>query len=131
MNFLDRIAGEWRERATQLAEWTMSHLVNRTDVWGRYLAENQRKPKADGSRNNAIVGLLAAGEGWHNNHHADPGSARHGHKWWEFDLTWQVIRLLAQLGLATKVVLPAPGLAGRGLVKPVVDVPAAIPVDQR
>jgi hypothetical protein len=55
VNFYDRIAGEWRERATQLAEWTMSHLVNRTDVWGRYLSESQRKPKSDGSRNNAIT----------------------------------------------------------------------------
>jgi integrase len=36
MNHLDQIAGEWRERAAQLAKWTMSHLVNRTDVWGRY-----------------------------------------------------------------------------------------------
>jgi stearoyl-CoA desaturase (delta-9 desaturase) len=75
-------------------------------LWGyRNYATN------DDSRNNAIVGIFAAGEGWHNNHHADPGSARHGHKWWEFDFTWQVIRLLALLGLATKVVLPAPGRA--------------------
>jgi hypothetical protein len=55
MNFLDRIAGEWRERAAQLAAWTMSHLVNRTDVWGRYLAESQRKKSTDGSPNNAIT----------------------------------------------------------------------------
>ena len=64
----------------------------------------------DDSRNNHWIGLLAAGEGWHNNHHADPGSARHGHKPWEFDLTWQIIRLLMRLGLATNVALPSPGL---------------------
>jgi fatty-acid desaturase len=107
--------------------WHSTWSVNSvTHIWGyRNYATN------DDSRNNAIVGLLAAGEGWHNNHHADPGSARHGHKWWEFDLTWQVIKLLAQLGLATKVVLPAPGIAGRGPVKSVVGASATISVDQR
>ena len=77
-----------------------------THVWGyRNSATN------DDSRNNPLIGLLSAGEGWHNNHHADPTSARHGHKWWEFDLTWEIIRLLMRLGLATKVALPSPGLA--------------------
>jgi hypothetical protein len=37
MEFLQRIAGEWAERASELADWTMKHLVNRTDVWGRYV----------------------------------------------------------------------------------------------
>lgn len=37
MDYLQRIADEWQERATELAEWTMLHLVNRTDVWGRYI----------------------------------------------------------------------------------------------
>ncbi len=55
MNFFDRIAGEWREQAAPLAGWTMSHMVNRTDVWGRYLAESQRKENKDGSRNTAIT----------------------------------------------------------------------------
>jgi sn-1 stearoyl-lipid 9-desaturase len=65
----------------------------------------------DDSRNNPIIGLLAGGGGWHNNHHADPTSARHGHKWWEFDLSWQTIRVLMLLGLATEVALPSPNLA--------------------
>jgi stearoyl-CoA desaturase (delta-9 desaturase) len=87
--------------------WHSTWSVNSvTHLWGyRNYATN------DDSRNNAIVGLLAAGEGWHNNHHADPASARHGHKWWEFDLTWQVIRLLMFLGLATQVTLPSPRLS--------------------
>jgi stearoyl-CoA desaturase (delta-9 desaturase) len=46
---------------------------------------------SDGSRNNLLIGFLAAGEGWHNNHHADPTSARHGHQWWEFDLNHQAV----------------------------------------
>ncbi len=49
-----RIAGEWRERAGELAAWTMARLVNRTDVWGRYLPEKHRE-STDGSRNNAIT----------------------------------------------------------------------------
>ena len=53
-DYFDRIADEWRERADELAPWAMSHMVNRTDVWGRYLAKRQRKGEF-GSRNNAIT----------------------------------------------------------------------------
>jgi stearoyl-CoA desaturase (delta-9 desaturase) len=49
------------------------------------------------------VGLLALGEGWHNNHHTDPGSARSGVHFWEFDLSWHVLRLLRAVGLVTRV----------------------------
>lgn len=62
---------------------------------------------ADNSRNNVWIVILSSGEGWHNNHHADPRSAKHGHKWWEFDLTWLLIRLLMMLGLARNVALPS------------------------
>lgn len=61
----------------------------------------------DNSRNNVICGLLALGEGWHNNHHAFPTSARHGLLWWQFDFSWLVIRLMERLGLAWDVVLPS------------------------
>lgn len=60
----------------------------------------------DHSRNNAIVGILAMGEGWHNNHHAFPASARHGLKWWQFDLSYLVIRSLGLVGLARKIRTP-------------------------
>ncbi|HEU4664379.1 MAG TPA: fatty acid desaturase [Dokdonella sp.] len=53
----------------------------------------------DDSRNNAWLALLTFGEGWHNNHHFFPGSARQGFRWWEVDLTWYGLRLLAALGL--------------------------------
>ena len=59
----------------------------------------------DLSRNCWWVALLALGEGWHNNHHAFPSSARHGLRWFEFDITWQHIRLLRTLGLARRVKL--------------------------
>jgi stearoyl-CoA desaturase (delta-9 desaturase) len=65
----------------------------------------------DNSRNNMFIGITASGEGWHNNHHADPRSARHGHEWWELDLPWFTICMLERLGLAWNVALPSPHLA--------------------
>jgi stearoyl-CoA desaturase (delta-9 desaturase) len=62
----------------------------------------------DESRNNAIVGVLALGEGWHNNHHAFPTSARHGLRWWQFDVSYLVIWCLARLRLAWNVRVPTP-----------------------
>ena len=60
----------------------------------------------DHSRNNPVMGILSFGEGWHNNHHAFPTSARHGLKWWQLDISWLVIRSLQAVGLATQVRLP-------------------------
>jgi stearoyl-CoA desaturase (delta-9 desaturase) len=45
----------------------------------------------DQSRKTALLGLLAFGEGWHNNHHGFPYSARQGFHWWQVDLAWYVI----------------------------------------
>jgi fatty-acid desaturase len=89
--------------------WHTTWSVNSvTHVWGY---RNYTTP--DASRNNALVALLTFGEGWHNNHHADSRSARHGHKWWEFDMTWLAIRLLTLLGLTKNVALPSPSLAAK------------------
>lgn len=68
-------------------------------IWGYKNYETR-----DDSRNLWWVAVLAYGEGWHNNHHALPRLAQHGHKWWEFDLTYQFIRLLRWTGLAKNVV---------------------------
>lgn len=77
-------------------------LVNSAcHVWGK-----QSWNTGDLSRNNWWVALLAFGEGWHNNHHAFEYSARHGLEWWQFDMTWYVIRFLQAIGLATDVKLP-------------------------
>lgn len=62
----------------------------------------------DHSRNNALFGILAFGEGWHNNHHAFPASARHGLKTWQFDLSYLVIRGLGLIGLARDIRVPTP-----------------------
>ena len=70
-----------------------------THMWGY---RNYRT--RDDSRNLWWVALISFGEGWHNNHHAYPRSARHGHKWWEVDVTFMVIKTLEKLGLAWDVV---------------------------
>ncbi len=71
-------------------------LVNSaTHMWG-----SRRFATRDESRNNWWVALLTGGEGWHNNHHAHPVSARHGLKWYEFDPNYYGIWLLKKLGLA-------------------------------
>ena len=89
--------------------WHFTWSVNSvTHVWGY---RNYETP--DVSRNNALIAFLAGGEGWHNNHHADSRSARHGHKWWEIDLTWMVVRLLVLLGLARNVAMPSAALAAK------------------
>jgi stearoyl-CoA desaturase (delta-9 desaturase) len=62
---------------------------------------------ADQSRNNVLFGLLAFGEGWHNNHHAFPTSARHGLRWWQIDGSWWVILALRRLGAVREVRVPA------------------------
>jgi stearoyl-CoA desaturase (delta-9 desaturase) len=61
----------------------------------------------DNSRNLWWVALLTFGEGWHNNHHAAHRCAAHGLRWWEFDVTYLVIRVLERLGLVHSVVHPA------------------------
>ena len=74
-------------------------LVNSaTHLWG-----SRRFETRDDSRNNWWVALMTGGEGWHNNHHAHPVSARHGLAWYEIDPNFWGIWLLAKLGLARKI----------------------------
>lgn len=74
-------------------------LVNSaTHMWG-----SRRFMTRDDSRNSWWVALLTFGEGWHNNHHAHPTSARHGLAWYEFDLSWLEIRCMKFFGLAKSV----------------------------
>jgi stearoyl-CoA desaturase (delta-9 desaturase) len=82
--------------------WHQTWAVNSvTHIWGyRNYATDED------SRNNLFIGYLAHGEGWHNNHHADQRSARHGHRWWEVDTTYLTIRLLEKLGLVSDIVQP-------------------------
>jgi fatty-acid desaturase len=57
----------------------------------------------DTSTNNWFVAILTFGEGWHNNHHAFPTSARHGLKWYQFDMNWIAIRIFEKLGWASDI----------------------------
>ncbi|MBC7783387.1 MAG: fatty acid desaturase [Burkholderiales bacterium] len=61
----------------------------------------------DESRNNPVIAIISLGEGWHNNHHAFPTSARHGLRWFEFDVSYVVIRTFELLGLAWDVRRPS------------------------
>lgn len=87
--------------------WSVNSICH---LWGRRPFRTN-----DCSRNNFLFGVLALGEGWHNNHHAFPTSARHGLRWWQIDVSYWVIRVLALLGLAWKVVLPARKLVNDAL----------------
>ena len=79
--------------------WHFTWLVNSaTHLWG-----SQRFDTGDDSRNNGFVAALTFGEGWHNNHHAIPRSAKHGLTWREFDVNWVQIRLMERLGLVRDV----------------------------
>ncbi len=89
-------------------------LVNSAAHWSGY----QSFRTGDKSTNNWIVGILAWGEGWHNNHHAFPFSARHGLRWFEIDFTWWTIKVLAWMRLARDVKLPTPQMLERLALKP-------------
>ncbi|CCE06263.1 Delta 9 acyl-lipid fatty acid desaturase [Bradyrhizobium sp. STM 3843] len=104
----------WGVFVRTVVVWHQTWAVNSVaHLWG------YRNYQTDeDSRNNIIVGVLAHGEGWHNNHHADPRSARHGHKWWELDTTWLTIRLFEKLGLATDVVGPSPLVMSKVTCRP-------------
>jgi fatty-acid desaturase len=74
-------------------------LVNSaTHMWG-----GRRFATRDDSRNNWWVALISFGEGWHNNHHAHPTSARHGLAWYEFDPSWLLIKVLKVFGVAKSI----------------------------
>jgi len=83
----------------------------------------------DRSRNEWVVGLLAFGEGWHNNHHAFPRSAFHGLHWWQFDLSGYVIWTLERLGLAHDVYRVSPASLARSSLRKAGPVPSTFQPD--
>ncbi len=106
------IAGSWRGAAlgllwgglvrifmTHHITWSINSICH---VFGRRDFE-----VGDDSRNNWLCGIFGLGEGWHNNHHAFPTSARHGLWWWQLDASWLVIRAMQALGLAWNVRQPS------------------------
>ena len=82
--------------------WHVTWGINSAShMWGYRNYETR-----EDSRNNWLFALLTNGEGWHNNHHADPRSARHGHRRWELDVTWHSLHLMEKLGLVQNLVHP-------------------------
>ncbi len=85
----------WGFVVSTIALYHATFCVNSlAHVWG-----SRRYPTRDHSRNNLLIAILTLGEGWHNNHHHYPGSARQGFYWWELDLTYYGLQVLAALGL--------------------------------
>ena len=79
--------------------WSINSVCH---IWGSKSFRSH-----DESRNNALFGILAMGEGWHNNHHAFPTSARHGLRWWQIDTSYMVIRAMGLVGLASDIRVPS------------------------
>jgi stearoyl-CoA desaturase (delta-9 desaturase) len=105
--------GAWLERAHPALGTSGPQLL----VWGFFISTvvlfhatvtinslahvfgSRRFDTRDDSRNNWLLALITFGEGWHNNHHHFPGSARQGFRWWEVDVTWYGLKLMSWLGL--------------------------------
>ena len=85
----------WGFFISTVAVYHGTYTINSlSHVFGR-----QRYKTGDGSRNNVWLALITLGEGWHNNHHHYPASVRQGFYWWEFDVTFYLLKLLSYLGL--------------------------------
>ena len=81
------------------ATWSVNSICH---LWG-----DSPYKSNDESKNNAVVGVLALGEGWHNNHHAFPTSARHGLKWWQWDTSWMLIKGMSLFGIVWNIRTPS------------------------
>ena len=107
--------GEWLQQAYPGLETNGPQLL----VWGFFVSTivlfhatvtinslahvfgSRRFDTRDDSRNNWFLALITFGEGWHNNHHHFPGSARQGFRWWEYDFTWYGLKLMSWVGLVS------------------------------
>jgi len=96
---LGGVAGFW---LTLVALYNMGDAIDSVS----HLYGTRLPGQTDSSRNGLLMGVLILGEGWHANHHRIPWSARHGLTSREFDWTWQVIRGLRAIGLATDIRIP-------------------------
>ena len=114
---LGGVYGGWNGFVQTAASWFIWGVVLRTiavlhGTWSvnsiGHMFGYRNYPTRDDSRNNWFVALIAHGEGWHNNHHAQPRVAHHGHRWFELDMSWWVILMLERLGLVQNVVRAKP-----------------------
>lgn len=92
----------WGFFVSTVFTWHVTFMVNSVcHRWG-----SRPYDTGDASTNNALIGVLGFGEGWHNNHHFYPNSARHGLRWWQVDVTWYLIKALSWLHLASDLKIP-------------------------
>lgn len=92
----------WGFFVSTVFTWHVTFMVNSVcHRWG-----SQPYDTGDASTNNVFIGVLGFGEGWHNNHHFYPSSARHGLRWWQVDVSWYTIRLMEMIGLVQDAKLP-------------------------
>ncbi|MBL8760091.1 MAG: fatty acid desaturase [Phycisphaerae bacterium] len=89
----------WGVLVRTVLVWHITWSVNSLS----HLFGYQSHDTGENSRNNWLVALISNGEGWHNNHHADPRSAAHGHRWFELDVSYLTIVVMEKMGLAWKV----------------------------
>ncbi len=102
---LRRVAPQWEVNGWQMLVWgfllstvALYHVTFAINSLAHTLGR-RRFPTRDDSRNNFWLAMVTFGEGWHNNHHYYPASARQGFYWWEIDLTWYGLVVLSWLGL--------------------------------
>jgi stearoyl-CoA desaturase (delta-9 desaturase) len=96
----------WGFFVSTVALWHGTFVINSlAHVLGR-----RRYPTRDGSRNSLVLALVTFGEGWHNNHHFYASSANQGFFWWEIDVSYYVLRLLAALGVVRDLRAPPPNV---------------------
>lgn len=106
----------WGGLVSTVALWHGTFLINSL----AHVIGKRRFATTDTSRNNFWLALITLGEGWHNNHHHYPGSARQGFYWWEIDIGYYTLKLLELCGLVWQVrgvperVLERGRLADRG-----------------
>jgi stearoyl-CoA desaturase (Delta-9 desaturase) len=94
----------WGYFVSTVFTWHGTFLINSlAHVLGR-----SRYDTGDASRNNLVLAILTLGEGWHNNHHFYPASARQGFFWWEIDLSWYALRALSAVGVVWDLRRPPP-----------------------
>ncbi len=102
----------WGVFVRTVAVWHITWSVNSAaHFWGYRSYDTGEQ-----SRNNWFVAAITSGEGWHNNHHAQPRAARHGHRAWELDLTFAFVQALEAVGLAWNVIRPDPKLVATAAV---------------
>jgi stearoyl-CoA desaturase (delta-9 desaturase) len=93
--------------------WHATFAINSlAHVFGR-----RRYETRDTSRNSLLLALATGGEGWHNNHHHMPSSARQGVRWWEIDVTWYGLLALRALGVVHDLRRPSARRLGSDLVR--------------